>query len=93
MTGKEAPNFDLLHNLSCASLSDISNTPQQDLQDMIQSLKEMKRQPADMDEQVRSAYTQYVTDMLPFYLDLLTLYLEKLVRLSEYTIEDIDVFY
>jgi hypothetical protein len=47
----------------------------------------------DLEVLTRSAFLQYVTDMLPFYLELLTLYLECMARLSEFTIEDISVFY
>jgi hypothetical protein len=91
MTGKEAPNFDLLQNLASPSLSDPSIHRSLDLFDFI-SISLQKPASPDVADLTRSSYCQYITDMLPFYFELLTLYLECMNRLSEYTIEDIDVY-
>ena len=91
MTGKEAPNFDLLQNLASPSLSDPAIHRNLDLFEFINHYLQKAPTP-DLSDLTRSAYCQYITDMLPFYFEILTLYLECMIRLSEYTIEDIDVY-
>ena len=43
--------------------------------------------------ELRLVYRQYITEMQPFYFDLLQLYLKCLALQPEYTVEDIQVFH
>jgi len=51
-------------------------------------VSEMERAKA----RIRMVYSQYISEHLPFYLDLLVIYLKNLVQQQVYTLEDIEVF-
>ena len=51
-------------------------------------VSEMERAKA----RIRMVYSQYISEHLPFYLDLLAIYLKNLVQQQVYTLEDIEVF-
>ena len=53
---------------------------------------ELQEEPLKYDNSSKVVFSQYISDLLPHYLGLLTTYLLTLKNQTQYTFEDIDVF-